>query len=76
MIFLGKDILKKVISVCERRTGVYFLLEEMFSKPPKRHRGIEVRRSHGRGLGGGVGGGAQGGWGPRLGARGLESVVA
>lgn len=67
MIFLGKDILKKVISVCERRTGVYFLLEEMFSKPPKRHRGIEVRRSHGRGLGGGVGGGCAGRLGTQAG---------
>lgn len=51
MIFLGKDIFKKVINVCKRRTGVCFLMKEMFSKLPKRHRGIEVRRSHRQGLG-------------------------
>lgn len=41
MTFLGKDILKKVISVCKRRTGVCFLKKEMFSKLLKRHGGIE-----------------------------------
>lgn len=32
MNFLGEDILKKVISVCKRRTGSAFLEKEMFSK--------------------------------------------
>lgn len=46
MIFLGKDVFKKAISVCKRRMGVCFLLKEMFSKPLKRHGGIEERESH------------------------------
>lgn len=39
MDFLGEDILKKVISVCKRRTASAFLEKEMFSKLLKRHRG-------------------------------------
>lgn len=43
MVFFGKDIFKRVISICKRRMGVCFLMKEMFSELLKRHRRIEEK---------------------------------
>lgn len=65
MIFFGKDIFKKVISICKRRMGVCFLTKEMFSELLKRlgDRGKEGSHREGR-LG-------EPGWG----ARGLRCML-
>lgn len=57
MVFLGKDIFKKVISVC-KRLRCLLSLEGNFSKVLKRHRGMEktVESSRRGGWGGGWGG--------------------
>lgn len=43
MVFFGKDIFKKFLSICKRRMGVCFLMKEMFSELLKRCRGIEEK---------------------------------
>ena len=59
MVFLGKDIFKKVISVCKRMRCL-LSLEGNFSQALKRHRGMEQTVESPREGRGGLGGP---GWG-------------